>query len=280
MRHEPSWQARPWRARWMAAAAALVAATGLASTASSEGPEDDADAPEPAAPPVELAPASPAAATGPSSAAAAFARCREQEKYGNACACYQLFASKHADAPPGEAAMAELKLAACNAPPAAPPTAPPTGPAFPARTADDAACYVGVDTSGSALEILSGLTARCVAPGGMVKMTAVVQGTQRTEDPQERYAVRLTEGECYRFFAIGDDGIDNLVAAIVDPDGTVVARDGDRDRLKILPPKDAYCPDSSGVHRIVVSVAEGGGRYVLQGYRRPAASPPPVAPVD
>jgi hypothetical protein len=106
-------------------------------------------------------------------------------------------------------------------------------------------------------------------------MTPVIQGYQRKEDKPELYRVMLSDKECYRFLAIGDGAIENIVAKVLDPELNEIAVDLDVDRVKVLAPKKAICPKATGLHAVWVSVAAGQGRYVLQGFRRPANSPAP-----
>jgi hypothetical protein len=204
-------------------------------------------------------------------------RCVAQEKLGDACACWLYLKDKAPPKGTAEMALTEMKAGACAAKAKEPAPAQAVSVSFPKRKVEDATCYVGATMKGAPSEILSELTDKCVAPTGMIPMTPVITGYQRKEDKPELYRVVLSDKECYRFFAIGDSTIQNIVAKVLDPDLKEMAVDLDVDRVKVLAPKKAICPKSSGLHAVWVSVAAGQGRYVLQGFRRPVDSPPPPA---
>jgi hypothetical protein len=183
-------------------------------------------------------------------------------------------------APPkgaAELALTEMKASACAAQAKEPAPTESVGVAFPKRTVEDATCYVGAKMKGAPSEILTELSEKCGAPTGMLPMTPVIQGYQRKEDKPELYRVVLSDKECYRFLAIGDGAIENIVAKVLDPELNEIAVDLDVDRVKVLAPKRAICPKTSGLHAVWVSVAAGQGRYVLQGFRRPANAPEPTS---
>jgi hypothetical protein len=216
---------------------------------------------------------SPAAASKPVSSVE---RCVAQEKYGNACTCWLHLKEKAPPKGSAEMALTEMKANACAAKVKEPAPTESVGVSFPTRKVEDATCYVGAKMKGAPSEILSELTEKCGAPTGMVPMTPIIQGYQRKEDKPELYRVILSDTECYRFLAIGDGAIENIVAKVLDPKMEEIAVDLDVDRVKVLAPKKAICPKTTGVHAVWVSVAAGQGRYVLQGFRRPANAPAPT----
>lgn len=222
------------------------------------------------------APAKPAPAAA-SKPLASVDRCVAQEKYGDACTCWLHLKDKAPPKGAAESALTEMKTAACTAKAKEPAPTQAVTVTFPARKVEDATCYVGAKLTGAPSEILTELTNKCGAPTGMIPMTPVITGYQRKEDKPELYRVLLSDKECYRFFAVGDGAIENIVAKVLSPDLKEMAGDTDVDRVKILGPKKVICPSTSGLHAVWVSVASGQGRYVLQGFRRPANAPPPVA---
>ncbi len=203
-------------------------------------------------------------------------RCVAQEKYGDACTCWLHLKEKAPPKGTAELALTEMKANACAAKAKEPVAAESVRVAFPKRTVEDETCYVGAKMKGAPSEILSELTDKCGAPTGMLPMTPVIQGYQRKEDKPELYRVMLSDTECYRFIAIGDGAIENIVAKVLDPELNEIALDKDVDRVKVLAPKKAICPKTSGLYAVWVSVAAGQGRYVLQGFRRPANAPAPA----
>jgi|GEM_PF-4339848 len=228
-------------------------------------------------------PAAPTAAT-PTAAAkpvSSVERCVAQEKYGDACTCWLHLKEKAPPKGAAELALTEMKASACATKAKEPAPTETVGVTFPKRTKEDATCYVGAKMKGAPSEILGELTEKCGAPTGMIPMTPIIQGYQRKEDKPELYRVALSDKECYRFFAIGDGAIENIVAKVIAPDlKEQIAVDLDVDRVKVLAPKGAICPKTSGLYAVWVSVAAGQGRYVLQGFRRPANAAPPAAGSD
>lgn len=218
------------------------------------------------------APAAPAATPKP---VASVERCVAQEKYGDACTCWLHLKEKAPPKGAAELALTEMKANACATKAKEPAPTESVGVSFPARKAEDATCYVGAKMKGAPSEILTELDEKCGAPTGMIPATPIITGYQRKEDKPELYRVILSDKECYRFFAIGDGAIENIVAKVLDPELNEIAVDLDVDRVKVLAPKKAICPKTSGLHAVWVSVAAGQGRYVLQGFRRPANAPAP-----
>lgn len=223
--------------------------------------------------------AAPSTATPPKPLASV-ERCVAQEKYGDACTCWLYLKEKAPPKGAAELALTEMKSSTCAAKAKQPAPVESPGITYPKRTAEDATCYVGAKMKGAPSEILSELTDKCGAPTGMIPMTPIIQGYQRKEDKPELYRVILSDKECYRFLAIGDGAIENIVAKVLDPELNEIAVDLDVDRVKVLAPKRAICPKTSGLHAVWVSVAAGQGRYVLQGFRRPADAPPPATGGD
>jgi len=218
----------------------------------------------------------PAAASSARTATQVFDDCRAQEKLGDGCSCWRLFNKKFPKPSAGEAAVVETKLAACGKVQTAGKATETVKPVFPPRTVDDDKCYMGHKQDGPPSAILGDLVKKCGAPGGMVKMTSILEGAQRASDREEKYQVHLDPDECYRFFVVGDSGIESLKVGVFDPSGALVATEVDSDRIKILPPKQLFCPKVAGVYKIMILVAEGGGRYAVQGWKRPANSPAPT----
>ncbi|MEZ4307909.1 MAG: hypothetical protein R3F14_07670 [Polyangiaceae bacterium] len=212
-----------------------------------------------------------------------FDDCLAQEKLGDACSCWRLYQKKYPKAGADNAAqsaLTEMKIQKCGEKPAAAAGPKPVAPAYPARTVEDGTCYQGMRLEGAASALLGEITQKCGAPTGMLKMTPVLGGYQTEDDEKEKYLIRLDGDECYRFYVIGDSGISNLQAGFLDPDGRLLVKDVEADRLKVLPPRASFCPEKSGVYTLVISVLDGRGRYVLQGWKRPASAPAPTGKSD
>jgi hypothetical protein len=127
------------------------------------------------------------------------------------------------------------------------------------------ACYRPFQPRGDAATDLARLIAACGKPTGLAPVTPIRTGeVQHAEDPAERFVFRARAGHCYRLFAIGAPGVTDLDVAVLDPRGKLVASDLSHDRLSVVPARGPLCFDQEGVSTIEVSVASGGGAYVVQ----------------
>jgi hypothetical protein len=127
------------------------------------------------------------------------------------------------------------------------------------------ACYRGFHPGSEALPALVGLVAACGEPTGLEAVTPVAWGEAQAEDgPSERLAFRARAGRCYRIFAVGDDGVEDLDVAVLDPDGRLAAADVSRDRFPVVPPRGPLCAEREGVYTIEIAVAKGRGGWALQ----------------
>ncbi len=129
------------------------------------------------------------------------------------------------------------------------------------------ACYRGLRPEGEPIASLGRLAAACAKPTGLAAVTPVKIGeTQGADDPADRFAFRARGGRCYRVFAVGDDGVDDLDVAVLDPDGRLAAADVSRDRFPVVPPRGPLCAPRDTVYTLEVAVVKGRGAYALQVY--------------
>jgi hypothetical protein len=163
-----------------------------------------------------------------------------------------------------------IVLAACL-----PAEAPDTTPGPLARTGNVwADCYRRFSPGDDAAADLGRLGEACSAPAGLRPLGDAYQGApQGAGDPPERLAFRMRPG-CYRAFAVGGAGVDDLDLAFYDPEGRLAAGDVSRDRWPVVPPRGPLCIDKAGVYTVVVAVARGQGDYLLQVWG-PAPPDPP-----
>jgi hypothetical protein len=111
---------------------------------------------------------------------------------------------------------------------------------------------------------LARLGEACAAPAGFSPLGAPHAGAkQGAGDPPERLTFPVHRG-CYRAFAVGGLGVDDLDLAIYDAHGQIAAGDVSRDRWPVVPPRGPLCVEREGVYTVAVAVARGRGDYLLQ----------------
>ena len=104
------------------------------------------------------------------------------------------------------------------------PSASPSEPAPPARTGNAwADCYRRFEPGGDPAADVAHLGDACAAPAGLSPLGAPHVGAEQGEgDPPERLVLNVRRG-CYRAFAVGGPGVDDLDVAIYDPEGRIAA---------------------------------------------------------
>lgn len=157
---------------------------------------------------------------------------------------------------PEGATRADVPPASLSEPPAAPL----------ARTGNIwSDCYRRFQPGGDPAVDLARLADACAAPAGMRPLTPLHEGAAQTEaDAPERLVFRARRGRCYRAFAVGAPGVEDLDVAVYQPDGRLAAGDVSRDRWPVVPPRGPICADQDGVYTIAIAVTRGSGAYVFQ----------------
>jgi hypothetical protein len=135
-------------------------------------------------------------------------------------------------------------------------------------------CYRRFQPGDDPAADLDSLGAACAAKAGMHPLGEPYQGAEQgAGDRAERLTIRVRRG-CYRAFAVGGPGVDDLDLAFYDPAGQLAAGDASRDRWPVVPPRGPLCVEG-GVYTVAVAVARGRGDYVLQIWGTPAPSDKP-----
>lgn len=135
-----------------------------------------------------------------------------------------------------------------------------------ARTHNDwIDCYRGFQPSDDPIRDLDRLATACAAPAGMHALGPIHDGAEQgVSDPTARMVFRARRGRCYRVFAVGAPGVEDLDLAIYDSAGKLAAADVSRDRFPVVPPRGPACADRDGVYTVAVAVTRGSGPYVMQ----------------
>jgi hypothetical protein len=126
-------------------------------------------------------------------------------------------------------------------------------------------CYASFDPQGDPVADLRRLARGCGAANAMKPMTAIHTGEQSQAEPVQRVAFHVpAAGRCYRIYAVGDSGIQDLDLLVRDPAGNDVIGDVSHDAWPVVPPRGPACFDAPGVYVLEVSVYRGAGKYALQ----------------
>ena len=126
-------------------------------------------------------------------------------------------------------------------------------------------CYRRFQPGSDPAADLARLAGACATPAGMRAITPLHEGAAQGErDAPERLVFRARKGRCYRAFAVGAPGVEDLDVAVNDPDGHLVIADVSRDRWPVVPPRGPLCAEQDGVYTIAIAVTRGSGPYVLQ----------------
>ena len=131
------------------------------------------------------------------------------------------------------------------------------------------ACYSTFTRTGDPETDLSRLVRSCGAMGGMQPVTEVRVAEQSSEAPVDRYTFDVpAAGTCYRVYAVGANGIEDLDLLLRSPSGAPVAGDVGHDAWPVLPPGAPLCVPTAGRYQLEVGVQRGAGRYALQVFAR------------
>ena len=103
----------------------------------------------------------------------------------------------------------------------------------------------------------------------MIPLSPIRSGSQQEGDKSDGFGFELRGDRCYRFIAVGDSGVDDLDAAILDANDNVLLKDVYEDAAPILGPDDAFCPPVAGFYNYIVAVVKGGGGYHFQAWEGP-----------
>ena len=126
-------------------------------------------------------------------------------------------------------------------------------------------CYRRFQPTSDPAGDLDRLAAACAAPAGMRALTPLHDGAaQGASDAAERFQIRVRKGRCYRAFAVGAPGVEDLDVAVYDASGQLAAADVSRDRWPVVPPRGPACAEHDGLFTVAVAVRRGYGPYVMQ----------------
>jgi hypothetical protein len=130
-----------------------------------------------------------------------------------------------------------------------------------------AACVASGTTSGGALEPRFVAVHNALAAMGLAQIGPLYQGTL-AEGRDARSPLELAAG-CTTIVAVGGDGVKDLDATLLDPQGQPVAHDTTAEPQAVL----RACTEASGTYVLVVKAVSGAGAWVAAAWQGGAAAP-------
>ncbi len=130
-------------------------------------------------------------------------------------------------------------------------------------------CLKGYARSGDASRDLSQLVDACGLTPDMKPWSPVQTEHQRQSDPPDAFVFSLEAGKCYRAFAVGGEGVEEIDTRWRGPGGALVAHDYHSGSWAVLTPESPFCIVTSGNYELVVSIEKGAGQLAVQLWQVP-----------
>jgi hypothetical protein len=97
----------------------------------------------------------------------------------------------------------------------------------------------------------------------------IVQRTLSSEQGwQRQFELQLEQGVCYRFFAVGDSGIEDLDIGIKDSTDQQIAVDGQRGPVAVINADGPFCAKKTETAVLLAKVEKGAGRYAFWEFKK------------
>jgi len=126
-------------------------------------------------------------------------------------------------------------------------------------------CYGGFHPGPEPLQDVTRLGLLCGPPNGMRLLSPdAVQGKLDAGQPPVRYSVPVRRGNCYRLFAVGAPGIDDLDVTVRSSRGSTLGSDHSEDRWPIIEPERPLCTFDDDTFTIELSARRGSGAFAAQ----------------
>jgi hypothetical protein len=102
-------------------------------------------------------------------------------------------------------------------------------------------------------------------------LTAVSRAKSEQMKPGDARAreLGLNAAQCYRFLAVADDGVTNIVLKLHDAAGRELAQNSSEGRAVLLPAEEPFCPSDVASYRLTMAIGGGSGELVWQPYGGP-----------
>jgi len=115
------------------------------------------------------------------------------------------------------------------------------------------------------LKDLTRLTMLCGPPNGMRRAVKQPFEAEVAEGKAPRsFSLQAKKGECYRIFAVGDEGIVDLDVTLRSSRGAAIAADHGEDRWPIVQPDRPVCPLEDDTLTVEIAARRGKGKVAAE----------------
>ena len=144
-------------------------------------------------------------------------------------------------------------------------------PKFPKASTGDKECWQTINLTGDHEKDYAQLGEKCGAPTGSVEYVKAARGRlHHKHDKRDTYTVKLQQGLCYRYFAVGDGATQDLDILIMRQNGDLIGEDKTTSPVAIIHNDKPWCMDEDAEYQFHVEVdGPGTGGYVFAVWARP-----------
>lgn len=141
---------------------------------------------------------------------------------------------------------------------------------FPKQTVGDHDCLKELSFVGKHQADFKTLLDKCGTPTGMVEYTKPHEGRLHAKhDKRDEFKFKVQKGMCYRYFAVGDEGIKDI-DIIVLRKGSLYAMDKTEHSVAIIDTEKLWCVDEDMELQFNIEVdGRGAGGYTFGVWTRP-----------
>jgi hypothetical protein len=142
--------------------------------------------------------------------------------------------------------------------------------AFPKATVGDHECLKQVPLTGKHTQDYAKIVDSCGTPTGMLQYTKPAEGRLHAKlDKRDHYQLKVFKGMCYRYFAVGDDGIKDIDIVVLKK-GALMAMDKTDAFVAVIEHDKLWCVDDDMDLDFGVEIdGPGAGGYTFGVWTRP-----------
>lgn len=141
---------------------------------------------------------------------------------------------------------------------------------FPKATIGDHECLKEVPWSGSHKADFKTIVDKCGTPTGMLEYVKPHEGRLHAKhDKRDHFQVKVNKGFCYRYFAVADDGIQDIDILILKK-GALLATDKTEHPIAVIDTDKLWCVDEDMDLDFGIEIdGRGAGGYTFGIWTRP-----------
>jgi hypothetical protein len=141
---------------------------------------------------------------------------------------------------------------------------------FPKAKVGDHECLKGLPLAGKHKDDYATIVNACGTPTGMMQYTTPAEGRLHAKlDQKDHFQLKVFKNMCYRYFAVGDDGIKDI-DIVITKKGALVAMDKTDNQIAVIESDKLWCVDDDmDLDFAVVIDGPGAGGYTFGVWTRP-----------